>query len=66
MAGLVLGVLIGLGIMDLDLNNTFVIGVITVPFGLGFVYLFYILLERKWKKTVVVIKDEINDIGKHE
>ncbi|MFD1163550.1 hypothetical protein [Hwangdonia seohaensis] len=65
LAGLILGVLIALGIMDLDPENTFVISIITVPFGLGFVYLFYILLEKKWKKTVVVIKDEINDIGKH-
>ncbi|MDD7884868.1 hypothetical protein [Flavivirga sp. 57AJ16] len=62
--GLVLGVLVMLEIMDVDLENSLMINIIAIPFGLGAVYLFYILLERKWEKAVVVVKDEINNIGK--
>lgn len=61
--GFVLGFLIALGIMEIDLENSFMISIIAVPFGLAAVYLFYILLEKKWKKAVVIVKDEINDIG---
>ena len=63
MVGIVLAVLIELGIMDIDMENSFMISIMAIPFGIGVVYLFYILLEKKWKKTVVVVKDEINDIG---
>ncbi|MDO5969724.1 hypothetical protein Q4Q35_07880 [Flavivirga aquimarina] len=62
---IVLAVLIEFGIIDIDLENSFVIGLIALPFGIGAVYLFYILLEKKWKKAVVVVKDEISDIGKN-
>ncbi len=63
--GIILGIIISLGIMDIDLENSLMISLISLPFGLGAVYLFYILLEKKWKKTVVVVKDEIQDIGKN-
>ena len=29
-------------------------------------YLFYLLLEKVWKRDVVIIKDSIQDIGKSE
>ncbi|GAA3654106.1 hypothetical protein [Flavivirga jejuensis] len=65
MVGIVLGVLIEFGIVDIDLENSLMINIIALPLGIGVVYLFYIILEKKWKKTVVVIKDEIQDIGKN-
>ncbi len=65
LAGVVFAFLVEFGIMDIDLENSLMLTIIALPFGLGAVYLFYILLEKKWKKTVVVIKDEINDIGRN-
>ena len=41
------------------------LGYMLMPFGIGSCVLFHYLLERKWKKSVVVVKDEINDIGRH-
>lgn len=40
-------------------------GYIIMPFGIGSAYLFYYILEKRWKKSVVLIKDEIEDIGKN-
>ncbi len=45
-------------------NRSF--GLMLMPFGIGSACLFHYLLERKWKKSVVLIKDEIDDIGKNE
>ncbi len=63
--GIILGIITAFGIIDIDLENSLMMSLISLPFGLGAVYLFYILLEKKWKKTVVVVKDEIQDIGKN-
>lgn len=63
--GLFLGIFIELGIVNISLENNFVIGLIAIPFALGLVYLFYIYLEKKWKKSALLIKDEIKDIGKN-
>ncbi len=63
--GIILAVLIESGIVDFDLENTFIVTLIALPFGLGALYLFYTLLEKKWKKAGVLIKDEIHDIGRH-
>lgn len=40
------------------------LGYMVLPFGIGFTYLFYYLLKRKWKKSLTLVKDEIQDIGK--
>ena len=37
---------------------------LVIPFGLIVVWVFYMLLENRWKKNIVVVKDEIQDIGK--
>ena len=61
---------IGLGIIDLifelnlDYDNMFGINLLSIPFGIAACYGFYYLLKRKWEKSVVIIKDEIQDIGK--
>ena len=53
--------LFGFGI---NWENNFTLGLIALPFGIASVYLLYILLQRKWKKSVSLVKDEIQDIGK--
>ncbi|MCK8479456.1 hypothetical protein [Psychroserpens algicola] len=62
--GIILGVLdevLGLGF---DWDNNLLLTLVAIPFGLGTMYLFYYLLKKNWKKTVVVEKNEIQDIGK--
>ncbi|TYA92260.1 hypothetical protein [Seonamhaeicola marinus] len=69
-AGFVVGILIG--VLDLfvfywgiDWDNTFKVNLlIGLPSGLISVYGFYILLEKKWKKKVMVNTAEIDDIGR--
>ncbi len=48
-----------------DWERSFGMNLLVVPTGLLGVWGLYILLENNWKKSVVVIKDEINDIGKN-
>ncbi|WP_370478244.1 hypothetical protein [Tamlana flava] len=47
-----------------DWESSFGINLLALPIGLLTVWGFYTLLENRWKKSVVVVKDEINDIGK--
>lgn len=65
---LVAGIFIGIGIelfaMDIDLNNSILISVIALPFGIFFCWLFYYLLERTWKKNQEIPVENIEDIGK--
>lgn len=67
-AGIVFGV--ALGLMDLifgwnlDFDNMFGINLLGIPIGIAACYGFYVLLEKKWKKSVILVKDEIEDIGK--
>ena len=48
-----------------DWESSYGINFISLPLGLLGVWGLYMLLENKWKKPVIVIKDEINDIGKN-
>ena len=67
-AGIMFGVI--LGIVDLvfelnlDFDNLFGINLLGIPLGIAACYGFYYLLKKKWEKSVVLIKDEIQDIGK--
>lgn len=61
--GVTLGVLDGLFSLGINWENSFVIGLLALPFGLLTVYIFYILLKKNWEKSVVVVTDEIQDIG---
>ena len=47
-----------------DWDNSFGMNLLVIPIGLAADYGFYYLLKNKWKKSVVIIKDEIQDIGK--
>lgn len=67
-AGFIFGA--ALGIMDLlfelnlDFENMFGINLLAIPIGIAACYGFYVLLKKKWEKSIVIIKDEIQDIGK--
>jgi hypothetical protein len=46
-----------------DWESRFGVNYLSLPTGLLGVWCLYIILEKKWKKSVLAIKDEINDIG---
>ena len=52
-------------ILDLgvDFEDTTTLLLIAIPFGLGAAYIFYYVLNRKWKSEIVIEKDEILNIG---
>jgi len=63
------GILIGLAIEFLssssidDFSDT-AFGLMGLPFGLISVYALYFILKKKWQKSFVEVRDEIQDIGK--
>ncbi len=67
-AGFAFGILLGVFDLafglNLDYDNMFGINLLSIPIGIAACYGFYYLLKKKWEKTVVFIKDEIQDIGK--
>lgn len=62
--GITLGILDGLIGIGFDWDNNLALGLIALPFGLVTAYLFYFLLNKQWEKSVVLVEDEIQDIGK--
>ncbi|WP_100612641.1 hypothetical protein [Confluentibacter lentus] len=66
--GVVLGVLALIFEWDLDLENNFGINLLTIPIGLIADWAFYMILESRWKKKMLLVnnklKNEIEDIGK--
>ncbi|MCF7561368.1 hypothetical protein L3X39_12035 [Sabulilitoribacter multivorans] len=69
-AGFIFGIIVA--ILDvyvfdwgIDWENSFGVNLLGLPVGLLTVWGLYILLQNKWKKSVVLIKDEINDIGRN-
>jgi len=64
LTGLFLGILDMIFGWNINWDNT-AINLLGLPIGIGFSYLLYILLEKKWKKEEVKI-DSIQDIGQSE
>lgn len=65
LGGIILAVLDDFLGFGLDWNNNIVLTLIALPFSIGAVYIFYYLLKKSWKNTVVLDKNsEIQDIGK--
>lgn len=62
--GLILGVLDALMELGINWDNSLLLSLIALPFGIGTCYLFYYLLKRSWSKALVIVTDEINEIGK--
>ena len=59
----IVNILFDLGI---DFDNTLAIDLLEIPIGALSCYLFYKLLDKVWKKDVVIVTDSIQDIGKSE
>ena len=62
--GVVLGIADAVLELNIDWDNNILLSLIALPFGIGFCYLLYYLLKRNWGKSVVIPKNEIEDIGK--
>lgn len=60
--GLFIGVLNAIFNFGIDFNN-FGVNLIGIPIGFLFVYLFYILLEKNWKKSKIEPIERIDQIG---
>lgn len=60
--GLFIGILNGIFDFGIDFNNVGV-NLMGIPIGFLFVYLFYILLEKNWKKNKIEPIESINQIG---
>ncbi len=65
LGNLILFYLLGIINHNFKMFSFFGAGFLTMPFGIGLACLVHYLLENRWKKTVVIVKDEINDIGKN-
>lgn len=68
-SGLIFGVVLALLDMffewGIEWEDNFGINLLGIPVGLLAVWGFYLILESKWKKPAVIVKDEISDIGKN-
>ena len=51
---------------DLDWENNFEVNLLGLPVGLLSVWVLYMFLENRWKKRIVLVKDEIHDIGNNQ
>ena len=67
-AGLVFGVILGvfdvLFEWEIDWDANYGINLLGIPVGLLACWGFYYLLKTRWEKSVKVVRDEIQDIGK--
>lgn len=64
--GIILGIFIELVLSSsIDNYSDLFFSLMALPFGILTTCLFYFLLRKKWKKSVVIVKDEIQDIGKN-
>ena len=50
---------------NINFESSLTLTFIAIPSGLIFAVIFYFLLQRNWKNSVIEVKDEIQDIGKH-
>ena len=62
--GVILGILALILEWDINWENNFGINLLGIPIGLLTDWGFYVILENRWKKKIVLVKDEIEDIGK--
>jgi len=62
------GVILGLSEVffgvAIDWDNNLLLTLLALPFGILSVYLLYSVLKKKWQKSFVEVRDEIQDIGK--
>lgn len=64
--GIVLAILDEIFVLGINWDSNLSLGLMALPFGIALDYLFYKILEKKWKKEFVPVGNEIEDIGKPE
>ena len=64
-AGLALGLLMVFFNFNVDFDNTLLMSLIGLPFGILTCYLVYSFLKKKWEKEII-LTDSIDDIGKKD
>lgn len=64
--GIVLAILDEIFVLGINWDSNLILGLMALPFGIALDYLFYKILEKKWKKEFVPVGNEIEDIGKPE
>lgn len=62
--GIIIGVLSVVFNFEVDWDNSILMAAIGLPIGLASCWLFYYLLEKKWKKIEIKPIQDINNIGK--
>ncbi|MCB0444100.1 MAG: hypothetical protein KDC68_00290 [Gelidibacter sp.] len=50
--------------LNINWESKLLLTVLILPFCVAICYLLYFLLKKNWEKSVVIVKDEIQDIGK--
>ena len=62
--GIILGIMDSIIDIGFNWDNNLALGLIVLPFGIGAAYLFHFLLKKQWEKSMIIVEDEIQDIGK--
>jgi branched-subunit amino acid ABC-type transport system permease component len=62
--GAILGLIEVVFQIGIDWTNSFLLTLILMPFAVGVCYVLHYLLKRNWDKKGIIVKDEIQDIGK--
>ncbi|OYU82011.1 MAG: hypothetical protein CFE23_01535 [Flavobacterium sp. BFFFF1] len=65
-AGVILGLMDAFFGLDIDWDNTILMSIVALPFGIGACVLVYYLLRKKWQREYVIPEDEILKIGNDE
>ncbi|MEO6346700.1 MAG: hypothetical protein ABIO60_02215 [Aquaticitalea sp.] len=50
--------------LQFNWENDLTLGLIALPFGIAIAGLFYYILKTQWEQSVVIVQDEIQNIGK--
>jgi hypothetical protein len=61
--GVVLALLDEIFVLGINWENNFTLGIMALPFGIALDFVFYKLLEKKWKKEFIPVGQEIDQIG---
>lgn len=62
--GLLLGILDALFEWGINWDNNLFINLLAIPMGLLAVWGLYVILKNQWEKNKVLVKDNIDEIGK--
>lgn len=66
LGGVILAILDEVFALGINWESNLMLGILALPFGIALDYLFYVILEKKWKKEFIPIGNEIEEIGKSQ